>query len=1196
METNWTSEQKTVIDLRDCNILVSAAAGSGKTAVLVERILALLMDEKQPAEIDRMLIVTFTNAAAGEMKDRIRDRLEEKLEEESDSGMMERLQKQSALLQNAQISTIHSFCQYVIRNYFHTIDLDPDFRIADDGEQKLLQKEIVTQLLEEHYSGKTEEFLFMAECIATGRDDAVLEETILQLYQFSMSFPWPKEWLKQCIQDYQADSAEEMFGRSWVTQLMKVLQVQLEEIYHMAQKALTICQEIDGPYMYEEAIMTDLEELEKLTGEKSYQECSRALTDMKKWKTLSSKKSESVDETLRRKVQAIRDDYKKQIAKIKEQYFYAGPQKLYEHMAACRPVMEMLLNLTIEFEERYVQEKRRRNLCDFHDLEHLALEILVKREDGICKRTQTAEDLSDYYQHIMIDEYQDSNLVQEMILTSISGEPQGVQNLFMVGDVKQSIYRFRLARPELFMEKFASYSLTEGNNRRVDLHKNFRSRSQVLESVNCLFDKIMDTDLGKVAYNEAARLYTGAEFEKGPKDSLFTSEMLLLDLDEEGEEAEETARELEARMIGNRILELVGTQPVWDKEKKSYRCAEFGDIVILLRTVSGWAEDFSKILQNMGIPCYSGARSGYFSVPEVQTVLAFLKVIDNPCQDIPLAAVLCSPIGGLSPEDLAELKSSGEKKNFYQICRESEKLQGFFALLEKYRKRAVYTPIQKLLWEILDETGYLNFVSAMPAGKQRRANLEMLMEKAAAYESGSYHGLYHFVRYIENLHKYEVDFGEASAGGEESHMVRIMSIHKSKGLEFPIVFVAGMGKNMNQMDAQSAFVTHMDLGIGCDYIDPVLRIRGNTLFKNFVKMQIRNENLGEELRVLYVALTRAKEKLILAGAVDHLGKKILRWEEILDPDAKKLTFTDRIQARNYLDWIMPVWLQQYEKQNLVLKLYQISDLVDQEKERQIEYRMEEQELLCLSSHLCINEEAKKILNEQLNYCYPYKEKDSIPSKISVSELKRRHSEEDQESLLFYPDRKEQKQEETIPRFMKEETQVSGADRGTIYHKVMECLEFDRPIEQELLRMKKTGLLTEKECSVIRVEKIQRFVTSNLGKRMEAAQKKGCLFREQQFVMEISASEADEKWNDEEQILLQGIIDAYFIEDGKAVLVDYKTDFVKFQEASSLYEKYRVQLGYYKKALERLTDYPVKEEIIYSFCLDRELTGSEENGK
>lgn len=749
------------------------------------------------------------------------------------------------------------------------------------------------------------------------------------------------------------------------------------------------------------------------------------------------------------------------------------------------------------------------------------------------------------------------------------------------------------------MEKYATYSLTEGTSRRIDLHKNFRSRHQVLDSTNEIFERIMDTDLGKVAYDDAARLYTGAAFAEEPEEEAFTSEMLLLDLkEEEEEEPEETARELEARMVGNRILELVGKQPVWDKTINDYRPAQFGDMVILLRTISGWAEDFAKILGKMGIPVFAGARNGYFSAPEVQTVLALLKIIDNPCQDIPLTAVLYSPIGGLSAQQLAELKSQSKEKPFYQICQEAEELQGFYEMLNRFRKKAVYTPIQELLWELLDETGYLAYVSAMPAGKQRRANLEMLLEKAASYEAGSYHGLYHFVRYMENLHKYEIDFGEATVGGEESHMVRIMSIHKSKGLEFPIVFVSGMGKNLNQSDAQSAFVTHMDLGIGCDVTDPVLRVSGSTLFKNFIKMQIRNENLGEEMRVLYVALTRAKEKLIVTGAVDDLEKKLEKWEERTFTEEGKLSFTDRVQARTDLDWMMPVLCREMA-QSFQQKICHISDLMEQEAQRQTEYLIQEQELLQLPEDTHPDPEAQKQLQQQLAVCYAYEAAAQIPSKVSVSEVKKKSLQEPEESLELYEPGEEEapsgQSDEIIPKFLQEEAPATGAGRGTIYHKIMEAVDLNAEVQTELQRMVEKGILTEKDLECVDTEKLVRFQKSRLGQRMARAQKKGCLYREQQFVMEVSAAEIHPEWDSSERILMQGIIDAYFIEENQIVLVDYKTDFVKFQEASSLYEKYRVQLGCYKKALESLTDYPVKETLIYSFCLNRELTGSEKNG-
>lgn len=1228
MGVNWTEEQRKVIELRDCNILVSAAAGSGKTAVLVERILAMLTDERKPVDIDHLLIVTFTNAAAGEMKDRIRAAIEKKLEdEETDAKILEHLQRQTALLQNAQITTIHSFCQYVIRNHFHTIDLDPSFRIADEGEQKLMQGDVLEKLIEEKYAEKTESFQRMVECFCTGRDDHEIAELVLQLYRFSMSAPWPGKWLSQCKAAYEAESVEEFVSSEWMGQLMELAALTLGDVHEQAEAALRITEEEDGPYMYADAVISDIEQIEELMNAADYRECSRKFRELPVWMRLSAKKDPAVSELKKESVKELREQYKKAVKDLREEYFYAAPETLFWHMKASALPMGELLDLTAAFTERFAQEKRRKNLLDFNDLEHFALEILLKEQDGEMVRTAVARDFADYYAEIMIDEYQDSNQVQEMILNSISKIEDGSYNVFMVGDVKQSIYRFRLARPELFMEKYRTYAQEEGECRRVDLHKNFRSREQVLEGVNFIFEQIMEEHLGNVQYDEAAALYPGAVFEKTEREEFFDTEILLVDTKsgEEGKETEENARELEAHVLGNKIREIVGHEQVWDKQKNAYRPAGYGDIVILLRTVSGWAEVFAKVLGEMGIPAHTGSRTGYFSTIEIQTVLAFLKLIDNPNQDIPMASVLHSPIVGLSGEELAQIKSTHRETTFYEACMAEESLHGFFEMLEDFREKAVYMPMHELLWEIYERTGYGAYAAAMPGGAQRKANLEMLVEKAIVYEAGSYRGLYNFIRYIENLHKYDVDFGEAAMGNEEEQNVRIMSIHKSKGLEFPIVFVAGMGKRINQTDARTPLILHAGLGAGCDYTDPVLRIRTNTLLKRMMKHQIVYENLGEELRVLYVALTRAKEKLILTGSVEGVADKMKKWGRICRRKEKTLSFSERAGASCYWDWIMPSLLRnrcceelaaEYElMQNRHHPLFEreihcrirvvgISDLIEEEARRQFSYAMAKEELLKLPVDMAFDDQARKILEDRFCYRYPFEKNRNIPNKVSVSELKKLSQAESMaEGAVLY---EEAVPIPLVPEFLKKEKEVSGASRGTIYHKVMECLDFAGlgnssekntestqnygKIQSEIRHMVQNGQLEEEEASLLDLQKISLFLDSKLAKRMIKAAGEGKLFRERQFVMSVEASQISRDWTSDESVLIQGIIDAYFIEDGQIVLLDYKTDSVNREEASSLYEKYRVQLEYYKIALERLTGLPVKEQCIYSFCLNCVITG------
>ena len=1224
MGVNWTEEQKRVIDLRNCNILVSAAAGSGKTAVLVERILTMLMDRENPVDIDRLLIVTFTNAAAGEMKDRIREAIEKKLEEDDlEQRIQEHLLRQTALLSNAQISTIHSFCQYVIKNYFHTIDLDPNFHIADEGEQKLLRADVLEQLLEERYGTGQKGFLDMAEGFATGRDDKDVAEMVLQLYEFSMSFPWPGKWMEQCRKSYESETMEAFLQADWMRELMNLIRITLQDVLDQIMEAQCVIAEPDGPYMYEDAVNADRQMVERLLEAQDYLELNQAFSEMGSWTRLSAKKDLAVSDANKEQVKELRAAWKDMVSGLKADYFEASPEELFEQMRMSAPAVEELVELTCEFSSRFSEEKRRKNLMDFNDLEHFALEILLEEKEGKILRTEVAEDFADYYKEIMIDEYQDSNLVQEMILNSISGIPQGNYNMFMVGDVKQSIYRFRLARPELFMEKYRTYSLEEGNCRRIDLHKNFRSREQVLCGVNYIFEQIMEEHLGNVQYDEAAALNPGAVFAETSDVSFYDTEVLMLDLASDvAEESEETARELEARAIGNRILEMLGKDMVWDKKEEAYRPVRYGDCVILLRTISGWAEVFARVLGEMGIPAHTGSRTGYFSATEVQTVLAFLKVLDNPRQDVPLTAVLHSPMAGLSGEQFAVIRSKYPEVPFYEACMKEESLKDFFDMVEDLRVKAAYEPMHELLWEVLERTGYGLYAAAMPGGEQRKANLDMLVEKAIAYEKGSYRGLYNFIRYIENLHKYDVDFGEASLGNEAEDTVRIMSIHKSKGLEFPIVFAAGMGKNFNQTDARTSLLLHADLGIGCDYSNPVLRVRTNTLLKKVMKTRILRENLGEELRVLYVALTRAKEKLILTGTVSDLEQKLKKWAEVCNRTNPVLSVTQRASAMNYWDWVIPALmrnkcmsqcLRRYEvNQNPLHPLWDreifcqvdtavMERLVEKEAAHQLDYHITKEMLLCMPQEE--ETEISRKLQECFSYRYPFEKSSEIPSKVSVSELKKfSQTESMSESEVLY---EEPAPVPLLPEFLKQEKEVAGAFRGTVYHKVMECLDFASllsvqknmedsikktqlrdMIERQIVGMIQKGQLSREDSLLLDIRKLECFAKSTLAGRMAAAAERGELFREQQFVLQMDAADMRKDWPDGETVLIQGIIDAFFIEEDQIVLLDYKTDSVKKQEASSLFEKYRVQLEYYERALERLTGMKVKEKYIYSFCLNR----------
>lgn len=1227
MAVKWTQEQQRVIDTRDCDILVSAAAGSGKTAVLVARILSIITDKEKPVDIDRLLVVTFTNAAAGEMRERIREALERRAEEEPDNI---HLQRQLVLVHNAKITTIHSFCLNVLRNHFQIAGIDPAFRIADTGEITLLEQETVHETVAEAYENAGESFHEFVEGFATGKSDQIIENTVLSIYHYALGQPWPKEWLESCCRMYprldfksedvglddtylnseiiggcenesvQKEVPDE-FGENseqWIAYIEEDTEKILADADAQIRRAIGICEEPDGPYPYLKALQDDLRILEKLRSASTYEEYAQAFECMPSYTMLGRKKDESIAEEKKLLVQELRAGVKDAIASLHQQYYFDKMEVLRKEYAKSGEYIRELVKLTEAFMERLAARKAEKNILDFGDLEHFALRTLVKQQDGKTAPTAAAEEYAEMFEEIMIDEYQDSNLVQELILKSVSGRGRGEHNLFMVGDVKQSIYRFRLARPELFMEKYRTYkNEADSTSCRIDLHKNFRSREQVLGSVNYLFRQIMTEGLGGIEYDSDAALYPGAVFEKRPQGEAFLeTEFLLLDAQTQ------TKQETEARLIGRRIREIVGKEEVLDKETGAYRPAKYGDIVILLRTVSGWAETFGEILGDMGIPCFTGSQKGYFSAAEVRTVLAYLQILDNPVQDIPLASVLRSAIGGLTDEELAVIRSSFKERHFYDCVQAYRvygdnkelcgKLDRFFEVFDRLRTKCAHTPVHLLIWEMLEMTGYGAYAQALPAGSQRKANLDMLIEKAISYESTSYRGLYHFVRYIENLKKYEVDYGEANTGTEADNTVRIMSIHKSKGLEFPIVFVSGLGKQFNESDVRSKVVMHPEFGLACDCVDTKLRTRQPSILKKTIQKKTAAENLGEELRVLYVALTRAKEKLILTGCVSDAQSKLNRWQTASLYEGEALTYSDLTSASTYLDWIVPTLLHKMKNGVLPEESHFSMQLLCEEEEAVQETWQRSDEAIRLAQLMnlpvqeCFDEETRVYLDSVFEAVYPYEADAQIVGKLSVSELKK---------LSYVPeeeDAQEMYRPETVipllPEFREKKQTLHGAKRGTAYHTFMENLDYSKKdeLEIQLEELISCGKMSEEEGKTLCLNDIRTFLETESGKRMERAALSGCLRRERPFVLGIPADHIREEWNPQETVLVQGIIDAYFIEDGQITVLDYKTDRVRSSE--ELVMRYHAQLDYYALALERLTGCHIKDKIIYSFHLGEDI--------
>ena len=1259
MGMKFTPEQQRVIELHNSNILVSAAAGSGKTAVLVERIIRMICDGEHPADIDRLLIVTFTNAAAAEMRERIAAGITARLE--ADPGN-EHIQKQSALLHNAQITTIDSFSLFLIRNHFNEIGLDPDFRVADEGEIKLLQQEVLAQLLEDAYAGQfvpeaPEQFHACVEYFCPGGRESVLEQHILNLSRYAGSFPWPAEWLEERKNDYAAGDMEALVHSDYGQYLTERVNRTVEGCLEKLREVKRLCELPDGPYMYGELTEAEIEQLERLTSCKDLEE-QAAKVPAVTFARLPSKKDDSVDPAKRELAKAIRNSVKDTLNDLSESYFKTPPELAVEQGKACREPLRMLLDLVLEFDRRLLAAKQERHLIDFSDMEHYALQILLKRENveesgGTgTDRTETkyrivpsdvAMEYRQYFQEILIDEYQDSNLVQEYLLSAISGEEEGRYNRFMVGDVKQSIYKFRLARPELFLEKYDTYQET-GDLCRIDLAKNFRSRIQVVDAVNDVFSRIMSREIGGIAYDDKAALYPGAVY-PAQENPAYGSELLLIRKPEKGEREEsgigeqhakgagvlvdyDNVRQLEALAIAARIKQLKGSLKVMEKSTGELRPVRYSDMVILLRTTSGWDEEFKKILEQQGIPVYITSKTGYFGALEVQELLQFLRVLDNPRQDIPLFGVMQSVFGGFTQEEIAQIRSGGEghsrkRMTLYEALKEmaqsgrtedtelSIKANDFLQRIDHYRNLTPYTSIRDLLQRILDDYDYLNYVTALPTGSKRRANVEMLLTKASAFEKTSYFGLFHFIRYMEQLEKYDVDYGEADTLDENADVVRIMSIHKSKGLEFPVVFVSGLSKRFNMQDANQSLIVDMDLGVAVDYVDSVRRIKNKTLRRAVLSAKMKEDNLAEELRVLYVALTRAREKLILTSVLEKAEEK---WELSQMTGQEKLTYLDFCEAGSYMDFLLPI----LPKTGIAVKTLRTEDLAAEELGEQLRMgdRREQLRLIAcgettLTGDSEENERKLMYLRERFAYQYPHPGLQKLYTKTTVSELKIAAMAEKDEAAFHTFEEKEVVP--YIPGFRREQEKVSGAVRGNAFHRTMELLDFtylftesglftgcpnnyeeyrrgldknrlQNRLEEFLQRETISLRLTEEYAKAVSLPKILNFLEQELAYRMWRAQEQGLLYREQPFVLGIDAKRLDPDLPEGEKVLIQGIIDVFFIEDGEIVLLDYKTDVIDSLEA--LWNRYNVQIQYYEEALTKLMQMPVKERILYSFYLEK----------
>ncbi len=1183
MATNWTKEQLQAIQEKGNNILVAAAAGSGKTTVLVERIIRKIIDEK--VDIDKILVVTFTNAAASEMRERILNALYKEINKDP---LNIRLRKQIILLNKASICTIDSFCLDVIRNNFFEIGISSNFRIADNTELELLKQEALEDLFEELYVSNDEKFYKLIELYSDYKDDEQLKNLILKIYNYIQSTPFQEEWLNEKIEKFNIQNIQDFAETVWGKILLNDFKDEVKNQINILKNAKSKLEKFSELSKYELIIQDDIEQLEEIIKNNNW-DLTYENTQVLKFKTWSSDKKIVSD--LKDNIKQIRDKAKERINKAIQKTFVYNTQDAIKDMHEMYPILEEIKYVTLKFSNKFTDKKSSKNIMDFSDIEHYALNILLKKnESGKYEKTHIAKQYQEKFSEIAIDEYQDSNLVQEFILTAISNE----KNIFMVGDVKQSIYRFRQARPELFLDKYEKYGLEKNEyGQKIKLFKNFRSRKNILDVTNMIFQNIMSKEFGEIEYDETEYLNLGAQYDE-PNDKNVNyagiTELDIIDLkekieDEENENNENNEEqllekvEIEAKYVARKVQSLIKSKYQVYDHKNGYRNIEYRDIVILLRATANVANLFEKELQNLDIPVFSDQSENYLDSIEIQTMIALLKIIDNPYRDIPLVTVMRSFLGDFTDNELTEIRLVKPDGYYYEAVKESiesekiddklkNKLKAFTNKISKWREEEKYLPLNELIWKIYNETDYYNYVRLMPNGEVRKANLKMLFERAKEYEKISFKGLFNFIRYLEKVKNSSSDLSSAKLIGENENVVRIMSIHKSKGLEFPVAIISRTDKKFNQRDLSDDILLHQDIGFGPQYINYERKIEYSTAAKEAIKIKIKDESIAEEMRILYVALTRAKEKLIITGIENDLEKSIEEKKELLkiyEDEGKKINHLLLKKYQNYLSWIQLVYLNNNQSQD-VIKLNKISknDILTEEVENKIIPKIEISEKVDYDK-----------IETILNWKYKYQEMTTLQSKMSVSKIKQLSQVEG----LTKPEIK--------PKFIVENEKVTGAELGTVIHLILQKLDLKKVYTLQELQefvdvLNSRKIITQKQKEAININTIYKIISSEF---MQKLRKSKQIYKEMPFYTYIDTKKIYNTENSE-NILVQGIIDLYYIdENDKVILVDYKTDYVKSEK--ELIEKYKIQLEIYKKALEESLKQKVEKVYIYSIYLNKE---------
>ncbi len=1198
---NWTEDQKSAIDSRRANLLVSAAAGSGKTAVLVERIIQLVIEDR--VDIDRMLIVTFTNAAAGEMRDRIMRALSEKITNGTEDEAF--LRRQIALVHRAHIMTVHAFCIDVVRHYFYEIDIDPAFRIGDTAELSLMMESALEETMEEAYALDDENFHNLVESYASNRSDDGLKELIMKLYFFIQSQPDAISWLEE--QQSRYEQAADMNENAWMQAFLESVKEDLNMASEVIEEGQRICNMPDGPAPYLDTFEGDklVVDTLKVAIEEGFESLYEALSQVKFKRLASIKKADkdSINLELIDAAKAIRDILKKKvIGPIQDMVLKKNADQHRDEMLALAPVMEALAKCVKAFHERYGEMKREKNLLDFNDLEHFTIAILKNPDISKAYRRQ--------FEYIFLDEYQDSNGVQEALINAIRRE----DNLFLVGDVKQSIYRFRLADPSLFLEKYKTYEKNEqAVSRRIDLAMNFRSSPQILHGINYIFENLMSEKFGEMAYDDDARLYPGLAFkleQQSPLDVLVIDSGAEDTLDDQNL-IEMKKVEIEAHGVAQKIKQVIGTQ-IYDPKKDIVREVRFRDIVILLRATKSWSSVFTDVLSEYGIPLFTDTGGGYFEALEIEMFMALLKLVDNSFQDLPLLTVLRSPLAGFTVDELIQIRLTNPSATYYEALGEVAlmdsalgcKVQAFLDKLNVWKENERIWRLDTFLWDVMVDSGFYHYVGAMQGGTSRQANLRLLIDKAGQFETLGSGGLFEFIAFFEKLKASSGDMGTASSITEGEDVIRLMSIHKSKGLEFPVVILAGAGKQFNLRDTYDKALLHKDYGVGLRFVDPEKRYYSESLPQMIMKRRLKMESLAEEMRILYVAMTRAVNQLIVIGSSGRFESDLKRW-------VRGASTFNLVGGKSYLDWILSIlsvhpdggpirersdlpvfgssdagkckWTIDFiRKDELLMDGLHVQSANmenDDIEEVHIDAIGAEKEMDLKRDELQIGQEAyteadiqnwEYEIERRLSWTYPGEKTVNMPFKLSVSDLKRASKVGIQGANVHIPPLTPK------PKFLTGKVKKSGAEIGTLHHFVMQHLDFKADLSAEGVRgqvqhMVHMNLMDQEDMGLIRFDDIARFFTTDLGARLLASKQ---VYREVPFILN--------KVINETQTMVQGIIDCYFEEEDGLIVLDYKTDYTGKSGVEAIATTYKVQVELYKEALEKLLEKPVKASYLYFF--------------